>query len=176
MLRFFVFLFVILFTQSSAQIQWLSISGALEAQEKHPKKILIHFEAPDCKACQTLSAQTFNTPEIQQYIQEYFYAVKFNVQTAKSFQAFGKEFSTMPSKGQGAVKTHEFARFMNITSFPSLAFLDEQSMPITTVQGVLTAKELEPYLVFFGRGDYLKITTSEQWENYRKRIKSKIKD
>ena len=65
---------------------------------------------------------------------------------------------------------------MNVTTIPTTVFLDEQSMPITILQGNLTAKELEPYIPFIANDDYKKINTREQWENYQKKFRSTIKD
>ncbi len=175
MIRILAFVFIFFTAKFYAQVDWVSITKAFELQQKAPKKILILFYESDCASCQKLQ-QTFNSPEIQNDLREYYYVVKFDVQSTQSFTAFGKDFVGTDSREKKPTKYHSFARFMNITSVPSIAFLDEQSMPITTIQGSWSAKELEPYLIFFGRGDYLKISTSEEWENYRKKIKSKIKD
>ena len=70
---------------------------------------------------------------------------------------------------------HGFTKYMNVNAVPSIIFLDEQSMPITILQGALTAKELEPYLPFFANDEYKKIQTREKWENYQKKFKSSIK-
>ncbi|MHA6696198.1 thioredoxin family protein [Chryseobacterium sp. A301] len=176
MVRIFAFVLFFFFAKSYAQVDWVPITKAFELQQKVPKKILILFYESDCNSCQMLEKQTFGSLEIQSYIREYYYAVKFDIHSTQSFSVFGKDFSGADSREKNPTKYHSFARFMNITSLPSIAFLDEQSMPITTIQGSWNAKELEPYLIFFGRGDYLKITSSEEWENYRKKIKSKIKN
>lgn len=176
MIRILAFVFIFFVSKSYAQVDWIPLTKAFELQQKAPKKILIVFYESDCKSCQTLERQTFGSDEIQSYIREFYYVVKFDVQSSEGFNAFGKDFLGADSPEKNPTKYHSFARFMNITSLPSIAFLDEQSMPITTIQGSWSAKELEPYLIFFGRGDYLKITTSEEWENYRKKIKSKIKE
>jgi hypothetical protein len=44
------------------------------------------------------------------------------------------------------------------------------------LQGALTARELEPYLYFFANDEHLKVKTREEWENYQKKFKSKIRD
>lgn len=71
---------------------------------------------------------------------------------------------------------HELTQYMNVNAVPSIVFLDEQSNPITMLQGALTAQELEPYIYFFANDEHLKIKTREEWENYQKKFKSKIKD
>ena len=42
--------------------------------------------------------------------------------------------------------------------------------------GKFSAKELEPYLSMIANNQYKSIKTREQWENYQKKFKSKIKE
>lgn len=65
---------------------------------------------------------------------------------------------------------------MNVGAVPSTVFLDEKGDPITILQGELSAKELEPYLELISKDLFKKIKTREQWEDYQKKFKSKIKD
>ena len=64
---------------------------------------------------------------------------------------------------------------MNVNTVPATVFLDEQHNPITILQGALTAKELEPYLVLMSTDEYKKIDTREKWETFHKKFKSNIK-
>jgi thioredoxin-related protein len=64
---------------------------------------------------------------------------------------------------------------MNINAYPTLIFLDENLQPITNLMGKFTAKELEPYLSMIATNQYKSIKTRDQWENYQKKFKSKIK-
>ena len=65
---------------------------------------------------------------------------------------------------------------MNVNSSPSLVFLDENGKTITNLMGGFSAAELEPYLTMIGNNEYKDIKTREQWENYQKKFKSKIKE
>jgi thioredoxin-related protein len=65
---------------------------------------------------------------------------------------------------------------MNINAYPTLIFLDENLQSITNLMGKFSAKELEPYLSMIANNQYKSIKTREQWENYQKKFKSKIKE
>ena len=177
MKRFSLLFFLFHITLSSAQVQWLTLEQAFEAQKTTPKKILIDFYADWCGPCKIMEKETFNHPVIAKYLQDNYYAVKFDAESKESITLFGRTFSN-PGFENGKRKNsmHEFTKFMNVVAVPTTVFLDEQSMPITILQGALTAKELEPYIQFIANDDYKKITTREQWENYQKKFKSSIKN
>lgn len=155
----------------------MSLNEALEAQRNQPKKILINFYADWCKPCKEMDTQTYSQPIISEFINANYYPVKFNAESAEPIEIFGRTFTNAEfSEGKKRNSLHDFTKFMNVSSVPSLVFIDEQAMPITILNGMLTAKELEPYLTLVSSDSYQKINSRKEWDEYQRKFKSKIKE
>ncbi len=172
-----IFSIVLLFLMLSvsAQVKWMTLDEALKAQKISPRKIIIDFYADWCGPCKIMEKSTYGHPVIAKYLNENYYAVKFDAESRENVVYANRVFGNPgfePGKRRNSL--HEFTRYMNVSAVPTIVFLDEHSMPITILQGALTAPELEPYLPFMASDGYKKITTREQWENYQRKFKSSI--
>src|SRR5699024_2564957 len=62
------------------QIHWMSMNEALAAQKKEPKKIIMDAYTVWCGPCKMMAKKTFQNPDLVAYVNEHFYAVKFNAE------------------------------------------------------------------------------------------------
>ncbi len=155
-IKTFLFVAVIaILSQSNGQansgekkIKWMSMEEALKANQTKPKKIFIDIYTDWCGWCKRLDANTFSHPQIIDYINDKFYAVKLNAEQSEPIVFKGTTFEN-PKPGQ-ARSAHNFA--IAITqgrlSYPSLAFIDQNLNLITAVPGYKTPQQLEPWLTF----------------------------
>ena len=166
-----------LYAYSFAQVKWMTMDEALKVQKQNHKKILIDFYADWCGPCKVMEKKTYNHPVISKYINDHFLPVKFNTEGSETVNYLGQIYKNTGNKiKKHKNSVHEFAEYMNVQSVPSLVFLDEMAQPITILNGLLTAPDLEPYLELINKNDYKKIKSRTEWDNYQKKFKSKLKE
>ena len=61
-------------------IKWYTWDEAIALNAKNPKKIFIDLYTEWCGYCKKMDANTFKDPEVAKYMNEHFYAVKFDAE------------------------------------------------------------------------------------------------
>lgn len=156
------------FSLSAQQIRWMSMEEALEAQIKKPKKIFMDVYTNWCGPCKLMEKNTLNNKHVSQFINENFYAVKFNAEGNEVFEYQGNTYSNPNYKAgrKGRNSQHIFASSLKITGYPTMAFFDERSNFIFPITGYHTPEQLEIYLKLIQSNDYKAITSQKAFLEY----------
>jgi len=166
-------IFVGISTNAQAtKIKWMSLTEAVKAQEKNPKKIMMDVYTVWCGPCKMLDQNTFQNPDVVKYVNENYYAVKFNAEGNEVVKYQGKEFKNpdFDPDNTGRNAQHELSQAFAINSYPTIIFLDEQSNPIMPIIGYQSPNQLELYLKLFYKNDHQEIKTQEAWEEYQNKF------
>ncbi len=149
-------------TASTAKIKWLDIEEAAAASKKKPKKIFIDMYTDWCGWCKKMDASTFINPVIVEYMNENYYAVKFNAERKDSVNFNGKVY--VNPNPTGSRSSHMLAHELlgGRMSYPSFVFLDENLSKITIVPGYRKAPDFESILHFIGEDAY----KTQKWEEF----------
>ena len=161
---------ILSFGQGKEQINWLTIEQAMEANKSNQKKLFFDVYTDWCGWCKRMDATTFQHPEIIRYMNENYYAVKFNAESTEELFINGKTYTTSePGKPRSP---HEFAVEMlrGRMSYPSFAVYDENMSNIGIIPGFQPSKDLEKILNYFATNTHLKMS----WEEYSKSFNGKI--
>ena len=150
---FFQFIIVYLFLLSvnvySQQINWISINELEDVLKTSEKNIIIDIYTNWCGPCKLMEKNTFQNKYISKFINENYHAVKFNAEGNETVTFAEKVFQN-PNFDVKRVNirnaTHEFARFLGVSAYPTTIFLDKDMSLITPVRGYLIPKQLEIYL------------------------------
>jgi thioredoxin-related protein len=169
-------LILVAIAAQAQQIKWMSMNEALEAQKEDAKKIMVDVYTTWCKPCKILDKKTFQHPKLVKYVNENFYAVKFNAEGKEKVTYQGFTY-TNPNYVEGRGKNqrnnqHLFAHAMKVNAYPTIVFFDEESNLISPVKGYKTPKQLEIYLKMIAKDDYKEVTTKESWKKYKDNFES----
>ena len=170
---------ILLSTVVSAQeINWVSLEEAVELQKKTPKKIIMDMYTSWCGPCKMLDRNTFQNEDVAKYINENYYAVKFNAEGEKEVNFKGKTYTNPnynPAKAKRRNSQHELAAKYAVRSYPTMLFLDEKAEMISPIIGYKTPKQLELYLKMFKKDEHTELKSQEAFNKYYESFKYEFK-
>ena len=145
----------IIYSQTEAEteenlglINWISLEKAEELNKTQPRPILLDFYTDWCGWCKHMNKTTYSNPNLAAYINERFYAVRFDGETKDTVSWQGKQYV---NNGTGKRPPHDFAKeFMEgKMSYPTTVFMSADYKIKYRVPGYLDSKKIEPFLVYF---------------------------
>ena len=172
---FLFFILIFTFSKShsdfdiNAEINWISFEEAVARTEENPKMILIDLYTDWCGWCKKMDRDTYSRSEIISYVNEKFYAVKFNAEGSQEVNFKGYTFKFVPSGRKGY---HELAAALtqNKLSYPTTVFMNEELQIIQPIPGYLDARTFDLISRYMGDGKYKNIG----WEEFQKFYQSKL--
>ncbi len=149
--------------EEKPKIKWLTIEEAAEKMKTEKRKIFVDVYTDWCGWCKRMDAESFADKRVAKYINQNFYAVKFDAEYRKDIVFNGK---TYKFKEVGSRGYHELAsEWLNgRLSYPTTVYLDEEQSTIQSLPGYLDAEKLEMILTYFGSNSHKKTP----WETYEK--------
>lgn len=180
MLQRIVLLAMILVTGvlSAQKINWMSMNDALAAQQEEPKLIFIDMYTNWCGPCKMMDRDTFSNADVANYINENYYAVKFNAEGQEPVTFNNNDFSNPnfdPAKAMRRNSVHQFTRHVGVRAYPTVVFINENSEVLTAVKSYRKPQQLELYLKLFAEGDYKGLKTQEDFNTYTLNFKPTFK-
>src|SRR5690554_7431591 len=125
-----LFLFVMtLGTVQAQQINWMTMDEALEAQKTEPKKIFMDVFTTWCGPCKMLDKNTFTDKNVIAYLNENFYAVKFNAEGNESvtYKDFTYTNPNYQPERKGRNAQHLFAHALKVNAYPMMVRSEEHT-------------------------------------------------
>ena len=161
-----------------AEINWMSLEEAVEAQKKEPRKIIMDAYTVWCGPCKMLDRNTFHNPDVVKYINENFYAVKFNAEGNETINFKGKVFTNpgyKASKKNSRNSSHQLSQAFNVHAYPTLIYLDEKADLIAPISGYQTPQKIELYLKLFATNKYKEFKAQTDFAKYQSTFVSTFK-
>lgn len=150
----------------SHQIEWISWEEVQTKMEKEPRKVVIDVYTQWCSWCKKMDAATFQQEHIAQYLNENYYAIKFDAEYKEDIVFKDKTYKFVKNGRRGY---HELAA--EITngrlSFPTLVFLNEELTVIQSIPGYKDPLVFEQIMTYFAQDMHKK----QPWSAYQRSYK-----
>lgn len=142
------------------KINWMTLEEAFAKTQTAPRKILVDVYTDWCGWCRVMDQKTFTDPRVVKYVNENYYAVKFNAESRKDVKIGNTLY-----KFDAANRAHQaaIALLQGQMSYPSIVYLDEKFNMIQPVPGYMEARPFHQVITFIG-GDHHK---KEQFEAFK---------
>ena len=124
-----------------------------------------------------MDKNTFQNEDVANYLNENFYAVKFNAEGNSEVNYKGKVYENPGYRKTNAVRnsSHNFTRFLGINGYPTIVFFDKNANPIAPITGYLNPQQIEIYLNLFKNEKYLQIKSQDDFKKFLNGFESKFK-
>lgn len=145
-------------------VNWLTWQELEAAYNKEPKMVFVDIYTSWCGWCKKLDKTTFVDPAAVKYINENYYAVKFDAEKNEDITFNGETYKFIKN-GKKGYSELAYNFMQGKMSFPTMVFLNDDLSILTVVPSYLDAPTWDAALHYFGDGVHKK---GVHWESHVK--------
>jgi thioredoxin-related protein len=129
------------------KINWISMQQLTELYAKEPRPIMVDIYTDWCGWCKEMDRTTYKNDKLSSYINQKYYAVKFNAES-RDIITFNKQVFKYNPK----YKTNELALYLTggNLSYPTTVFMGGIAGQPAPLPGYLKPRQMEGPAKFFG--------------------------
>jgi thioredoxin-related protein len=146
------------------EIKWMTFEQAEAKMKEHPKKVIVDVYTGWCGWCKKLDREIYTNDSLIDYVNEHFYAVKFDAEQRTAINFTGRAWNYTPEK---RVNELAYALLQGKMSYPTTVFMDEGFKDAQPVPGYLELYQIENILKYFGGDNNHKMEYTAWQHNFR---------
>lgn len=108
----------------NTKIKWYTLEEAMAANKTNKKKFAIDIYTSWCHWCKVMDKETFTDQAVIDYMNEHFYAVKFDGEQKENITFQGKEYKFVQA-GRRGINTLAYYLLNGRAAYPTIVYLDE---------------------------------------------------
>ena len=138
-------------TPKKEKVKWLNLKELRLAYSQKPKPVIFDVYTDWCGWCKVMDKETYGNDKVASYINENYYAVKFNAESTESVELGAKKYAFNRSNGVHDLAVYLLFGQMGYPTTVLLPTIDARPAPIS---GYMKPSELEAPLKYFIEGNY----------------------
>lgn len=152
-------------TAERQQINWLSMEEMQVAYAREPRPLLVDLYTNWCGWCKEMDKTTYKNAKVAAYINQHYYAVRFDAESRKEVIFNNKVYSYNKE-----MKANELAMHLSFgqMEYPTTVFLSSPSASPAPLPGYLKPKEIEAPLKYFAEANM----NQESFVDFNKNFRS----
>ena len=132
---------------TTAKVQWLSFKELEKKLQEKELPVLVDIYTDWCGWCKVMDRKTYAESNVAKYMNQKFYAVKFNAESKEDITWRGKTYSYNQRQRIHSL-TNELIK--GEMGFPNTVFIPGKTAEPISVAGYMTPQDFQVYLTYFG--------------------------
>jgi thioredoxin-related protein len=137
------------------KVNWINFEQLELLYAKAPRPIIVDLYTDWCGWCKVMDKNTYGNSKVAAFINEHYYAVKYNAESKENVLFNGKTYSYNPE-----YKTNAVAIFLSRgqLEYPNTIFLSSINASPAPLAGYMKPKEFEAPVKYFSKADNQQLT------------------
>jgi thioredoxin-related protein len=150
--------------ENGKKVNWISFQEAEKRMNEKELPVIVDVYTNWCGWCKVMESKTYSKSHVATYLNNKFYAIKFNAESREDITWRGKVYRYDPQK---RIHSLALALITGEKGYPNTVFIaDKQSEPLS-VPGYMTPNEFQVFLTYFGE----KQNQSSDFETYARNFR-----
>lgn len=145
--------------EDTKKVNWISFQEAEKRMNEKELPVIVDVYTDWCGWCKVMDNKTYSKSNVANYLNNKFYAIKFNAESKQDITWRGKVYRYDHEKG---IHSLALALITGEKGYPNTVFIaDKESEPVS-VPGYMTPNEFQVFVTYFGEKKY----DSSDFETY----------